>query len=445
MNGDFRRFWLGQTVSLFGSQVTFLALPMTAILALHASPLQLGLLGFAAFAPYLVLTLPAGAWIDRRRRRPILLVSNLARAGLIAIVPIDAVFGTLSFPLLIAVALGMGVFSVLFEVAYQAYLPALVDRGDLAAANARLVGSMSAASVGGPGLGGMLVSIAGAPFALLADAASYVVAGLSLAGIRRTEPIPGGPPVRNMRAEIAEGLRVTFGHGLLRAFALEAAAYNLFTSAITTVFLLFATRELGLEPAMVGMLFAIGAVGSVVGSLVARPMGARFGFGRTIAFAMLVACLPFIALPFAGGPKPLAATIVGAVFVLDGLGVSIATVYVLTIRQAATPNRLLARMNASYRALGYGVIPIGALLGGAAAEVLGLRTALLLAAAGVAAAPLFVVLSPIVRFRNVDEVVAAIRAGSFAAESEPRPAAEEGRPGFAMPAGSMVAGATDGP
>jgi MFS family permease len=254
------------------------------------------------------------------------------------------------------------------------------------------------------------VSLVGAPFALAADALSYLVSGASLASIDRPEPEPAPPTDgrSGLRAEMAEGLRATFGDPILRAFAAEAATFNLFVNVILAAFLLFATHELGLDPAVVGTILAVGALGSLGGSLVAARLAVRFGLGPTILGVMFLACLVYLAVPFAGGPTPIAVAILTVVFVAEGAGVAISNVHVVTIRQSITPDRLLARMNASYRAVVYGVIPIGSILGGVIGELLGLRAALLVGALGIAVAPLWIVASPIPRIRRLGDLVGPV-------------------------------------
>jgi MFS family permease len=400
----FRSLWFGETVSLFGSQVTLLALPLAAILVLHASPFEMGLLAAVEYAPFLFLTLFAGAWIDRVRRRPVMLAANLARAGLIGSIPLATAMDVLSLPLLAFVAFAAGCGAVLFEVAFLAYVPSLVGRDRLATANARLFSSASAAEVAGPGLAGALVSLVGAPVALAADAVSYLVSAGSLAAIGQPEPVRAAPGRPNLRAEIGEGLRATFGHPILRAFAAEAATFNLFAAALNAAFLLYLTRELGVAPAVVGSIFVVGAVGSLVGSMVAGRLAKRFGLGTTIIGAMIVACSVYIALPLIGGSSPIAVGVIAFILALAGAFIAITVIHVMTIRQTVTPDRLLARMNASYRTLGYGVMPIGALLGGIVGEAFGLRAALAVGAIGIASAPLWVVFSPVRRVRRIEDV-----------------------------------------
>ena len=413
---EFAKLWVGETVSLFGSQVTLLALPLTAILVLGASPFEMGILVAAQFVPFLVLTLPAGAWIDRVRRRPVLLGANLARAVLIGIVPVTAGLGWLTYPLLLAIAVGVGCFTVVFEVAFLAYTPALVGRERLTGANAKLYGSISAAEVAGPGVAGALVSIVGAPFALAADAVSYVVSVASLGAIRRVEPTPPVTAQRNVRAEIGEGLRSVFGHPLLRAFAFEAATFNVFSNAMNAVFLLFLTRELGLTPPIVGTVLAIGATGSVAGTVVATRLADRFGLGNTILGAMIIACSVYLAIPLVAGPPLFVAAVIALVLAVASAFIAVTVIHVITIRQSVTPDNLLARMNASYRTLGYGMIPIGAILGGAVGEAFGLRAALLLAAIGMAVAPVWVVFTPLRRIRRLADVNVSASAASASLE-----------------------------
>jgi MFS family permease len=400
---DFVRFWAGESVSLVGSQVTALALPFMAVLVLNASPAQMGLLGAIGFLPFLLVTLPAGAWIDRHRRRPTLIVANVGRAALLAAIPLAAAAGALRIELLYVIAFAVGVLTVAFDVAYLAYVPSLVSRHRLTTANGRLLASASAAEMGGPGLAGVLISLVGAPLALAVDAASYVVSALSLIGISRNEPPPlsDAPGRRDMVAEIREGLRVTFGSPLLRAVAAEAATYNGLYQMIEVLILLYFTRQLGLDPATIGLLFATGAVGALLGSIVAGRLAERFGVGRTVVASMVLGCSAPILLPVAGGPWLVSVAIVGVSFFLGGFGVAVSNVHVVSIRQAITPDRLLGRMNASYRTVVYGAIPLGALLGGVLGEVLGLRATLAIAAAALLVAPLWVVFSPVSGLRRL--------------------------------------------
>lgn len=406
LTAAFNRFWLGETLSLLGTQVTVLALPLTAILILDASPGQLGLLGAAQFLPYLLFTMLAGAWLDRRRRRPALVAAHLVRALLIGLVPAAALLGLLQFEWLLVAVFLVGSLTVVYEVGWLAYLPSIVDRSRLVAANSRLVASSSAAQVGGPGLAGLLIAIVSAPFALVLDAVSYLVAAASLASIRTPEATPAeGTPRPPLLRDMLDGLQTTFRSSILRAFALEAATYNVFATIVTTLLVLFALRELGLDPATIGLVLSVGAVGALLGSVVAAPVARRLGLGRALVAAMVVACAASLAIPFAGGPPIVAAGLLAAVFFVEGFGVAISVVHVVSIRQAVTPDDGLAKMNGAYRTLTYGAIPLGALLGGFLAESIGLRATIAVAAVIIAAAPLWVIRSPIPGIRSLDEAI----------------------------------------
>ncbi len=396
---DFVKLWAGQSVSLVGTQVTALALPLTAVLVLGAGAGQMGLLGAASFLPFVLITLPAGAWLDRRGRRPAMIAADLGRAALIALIPLAYGLGMLRFELLLAVAFGVGVLTVIFDIGYLSHVPSLVEPEQLSRANARIATSTSAAEVAGPGMGGALVSALGAPVALVADAVSYLFSGLAIATIRRPEPNPVPSPRRDLVQEVVQGLRLTFGSRILRAFAAEAASFNALEQIILAVFFLFAVRELGMTPALIGLTTSLGAIGSLAGSIVANRLADRLGIGPTIVASMLIACAAPLLLPFATGPLMIAVSMF-----LSGFGVAVSNVHVVTVRQSVTPEELLARMNASYRTVTYGAIPIGALIGGALGEAIGLRPTLLVGALCLLAAPLWVIRSPVMRVKVLADV-----------------------------------------
>lgn len=404
---DFLKLWAGQTVSLFGSQVTTLALPLTAVLVLRATPVQMGILGAAQFLPYLLLTLFAGVWIDRRRRRPMLIVADVGRAGLVGLIPLLALLGWLRMDALYGIALLLGVLTVFFDLAYQSYLPALVERAHLLEGNSKLQVSASVAEIGGPGLAGVLVQVISAPGALVMDAVSFLASVLSLALIHKPEPMPAVSPTRqNVRRELAEGLRVTFGNRYLRALAGEAATSNGFGEVITTLFVLYAVRQLGIGPERLGLILATGSIGALVGSATAGAIVRRFGVGPTIVGSMLLGCLPLLLVPLADGPPLVVNLLLVLAFFVSGCGVALSNVQVISLRQTITPDHLLGRVHASYRTVVTGAIPLGALLGGFLGGAIGLRPALLVAALGVACAPLWVLFSPVPRLRELPTAVA---------------------------------------
>jgi MFS family permease len=392
-NPDFAKLWAGESISLFGSHVTELALPLTAVLTLDASPGQLGLLGAARFAPFLLVTLLAGVWADRSRRRPILVGANLGRAAALALIPLLAATDQLRIEHLYSIGFVVGALTVLFDVSYVTVVPSLVRRDELVEANSVMQASASVAEVGGPGLGGMLVSVFSAPVAIAIDAMSYVVSTLTLLGIRKPESLPErGTERAKVLGQIREGLGVTFGDPLLRAMAISAGLYNLFEQSIFVLLALYVTRDLNLSPATLGLVLSLGAVGALLGSVLANRVGRRMGIGRAYVWAHALD-LALLLVPVASElSRP--APVIAAAFILNGVALGLTNVYSVTLRQTLTPGRLLGRMNASYRFLTYGAIPVGALIGGALAEAFNVRTAIALGAAGLLIAPVALFLSP---------------------------------------------------
>jgi MFS family permease len=392
---DFLKLWIGETISLLGTQVTALALPLLAVITLQASAGQVGLLNACRYAPFVAVTLFAGVIVDRVRRRPTMIVANAARAFLIGLIPLAAAVDWLRVEHLYAVGFAVGVLTVFFDLAYQAYLPSLVERDLLTPANARLQASASVAELGGPGLGGLLVQVLSAPYALIADAVSFLVSVLSLTTIEKQEPAP--PPTERapLLREIGAGFRFTFANPYLRAIAGEAATFNLFEQTIMTAFVVYAIRDLDLSPGILGLVLSTGAAGALAGSLVASRLSRHFGLGPVIVGSMSVACIvPLtIALPGAKGTP----TVLGLalIFSLWGGAVAVSNVLVVSLRQTVTPDPMLGRMNASYRFFTYGAIPLGALLGGGLAELIGLRPTILVGALGLTTALAWIVFSPL--------------------------------------------------
>lgn len=402
-NRDFVKLWAGETVSLFGSEVTFLALPLAAVLTLHVSAVELGILNAAKFAPFLLLALPAGAWLDRVRRRPVLIAANSGSAAVLVSVPILAAAGALNIVHLVAIAFLSGAFAVFLHVGFWSYVPGLVDGDDLLDANSKVYASTSAAAAGGPGLGGVLVQLLSPAGALLFDAGSFVVATTSLVAIRNREaPIERGP-ARRLRDEVGEGLRFVFANPYLRAFAGEAGMFNIFQNAMMTAFLVYAVRVLDMSAGVLGAVIASGAVGTLVGSLVARRIEQRLALGPAIVAAMFLGTWPFLLVPLASGPGLASIAALTIAFLVSGVGIGVVVVLVATLRQTVTPARMMGRMNASYRFVVWGSIAVGAVLGGVMGSTLGLRTTLMIGAVGIAAAPAWIVLSPIPRLRSVEQ------------------------------------------
>ena len=408
-NPEFLKLWAGQTVSLLGSQVTGLALPLTAALTLEATATQMGVLNAANTLPFLLVGLFAGVWVDRLRRRPILIAADIGRAALLALVPALAFAGMLRIEALYVVALLAGICTVFFDVAYQSYLPALVSRQALVEGNSKLEISRSAVQLAGPGLAGGLVTWLTAPVAIALDAASYLLSAVFLVAIRTPEPDPAAATTRrNVWREIQEGLAVVLGHPILRSIAGCTGTSNLFSSVFFAVFLLYATRDLGLSPTTLGLIFGIGSAGVLVGAALASRAARWFGFAGALIGSILLAALGLLGQALAGSllsfsPAAVVITLVVSQF-CTSVGLPIYNVNQVSLRQAITPDHLMGRMNASVRFMIWGTMPIGALIGGLLGERIGLQPTLLVGAAGGFLALLWLILTPVRHIRHAADV-----------------------------------------
>ena len=378
---DYLRFWTAHTVSQVGTQITQLALPLVAIDVLHASTFEVALLTFVDFLPWLVVSLPAGVWIDRLRRRPVLIAADIGRAVALAWVPAGAALGSLTVWQLYAV-----------DVAYQSYVPSLVGRDRLIEANSKLELSRSAAQLGGPAAGGGLVVALTAPYAILADAVSYVVSALLLGAIRREEHEPE-PATTRVRSELLSGLRLVLGDPRTRSLVFYVATSTFSNGLFWAIFLLFARRELHLSAGLIGLVLALSNIGSLLGATIAGPLGRRLGIGRTLVAAGLVSGPPLFLVPLA--PHAFPVPFLTAGLLVFGLGVIVYNITAISLIQSITPPHLLGRANASRRFLVWGPLPLGALAGGVFGSSIGLRETLLAAAAIDAAAVVWLLREPL--------------------------------------------------
>ncbi len=398
---DFRQLWAAETVSQVGTQVTLVALPLLAVTLLDATPFQMGVLTALETLAFLLVGLPAGAWVDRWRRRRVLVTADLVRAVAIGSVPVAHAWDALSLGQLYVVALVAGTATVFFDVGYQSYLPALVDRGQIVDGNAKLEASRAVAQVAGPGITGALVRVLGAPVLIAADAVSFLVSAAFIGRIRTPDVVPDRAARRPLRAEIAEGLSFVLRHPLLRRMVACTGLANLAGAATGALLVLYAIRELGLSESVVGLVFSVGAVGGIVGAVSAARLSRVLGEGRTIPLAALTFAGAAAAVPLAsvGAPVPV---LLGGWFV-ESLAVTVYNVTQVSFRQRLCPPRLLGRMNASVRFVVFGTMPVGGFLGGVLGTWLGLVPALWCAVvvAGLAAVP--VVCSPLLGMRELPD------------------------------------------
>lgn len=399
---DFLRFWFGETVSLLGTHVTSLALPLTAITTFHASDTAVGVLRFLQLAPFIGLAMVFGAWADRVRRRRVMIGTNLVRMVLIGLVPVLSALHLLSMPLLVAIACAIGVASVLFDVCWMPYVPTLVADGrQYVEVSAKMGISSSASDVAGPGLAGLLVSALTAPIALVVDAVSYAVSIASLASIRTREPRPAAPQRRHLGTEMRDGLAWVLGTPILRWLAVIGFCCNFSMITVWTMFLLYGTNELHLAPAALGAVFATASVGGLIGALVSRKVIARFPLGRVYFAAQSALLLGPTVIAVAGGPKAVVVALVTASFFTTYLGLGIANVVIVSLRQATTPQPMMSRMTACFRMLLFGGGALGGLTAGLLSGAIGDHAALVVAAGCSAAVVLALAASPVSRLREL--------------------------------------------
>ncbi len=397
---DFIKLWTGQTISEIGSRITRDGLPLAAVLVLNASPAQMGFMTAVGAAAVLLMGLAAGGWADRMKRRPILITADLARAALLVSIPAAAYLGRLSMPQLYAVTALAGFCTVFFDVAYQTYVPALVERANLLEANSKLAMSSAAAEIAGPGLTGVLVQLITAPIAILFDAVSFLVSAASVWLIRKPEPAPAPPPEHHIPRETLAGLRFIFRHPMLRPVACFSATTYFFFGFIGPLYVLYAIRELHFPPALLGVLVALGGVGSLLGAALAPMAARRFGLGPTLIGSIVIVVACYAMLPLAHGPIAMAAAFVVVQQLGGDTAFTVFNINEVTLRQTVAPDHLLGRVNGAMQLLTRGIYPIGAVICGLISERAGVRGTIAIAMIGIAFSSLWLVISPLRGLRS---------------------------------------------
>jgi len=405
--GDFMKLWSGQSISQFGDEITLLGIPLLATLVLGAGPLEMGILGVVRFLPWILFTLPAGVWVDRMRRRPILIGADIARAALLASIPLAFVGGFLTLVQVYVVAFVAGTLEVFFDVAYQSYLPSIVERDELVEGNSKLELSRAGSQVAGPTVAGFLIQAIGAPFAIAFDALSYLGAALFIGLIRRPEagpephdPAEGRRP--SMWQEARAGVGYVVSNRYLRSIAACTGTANLFSNISYAVLILYLVREdigLGLTAGTIGIIFALGNLAVILGALTGGRLAKAIGIGPTIILSAALAGLGSFAVPLAPRDDPFWVLVAGGLIL--GFGVVVYNVNQVGLRQAITPDRMLGRMNATMRLIVWGTIPIGALIGGILGTVYGLVPVLWVSAIGAGLSFLPVLFSPVRSLREI--------------------------------------------
>ena len=399
---DFRQLWIGDTVSQLGTQVGTIALSLLAVTVLLADEFQMGLLATFETLAFLIVGLPAGAWVDRMRKRTVLIVGDLVRGLCLLTLPVAYLAGVLTFPLLLAVAAVVGIATVFFDVAYQSYLPSLVPPARISEGNAKLQVSQSAAKVVGPGLGGVLVRLVGAPLVIFVDAVSFFGSMVFTARIRHREEPPPRLHRRPLTTEIGEGISFVGREPLLRRIVATTASFNLFGNVGQAMLVLFAIRDVGLGEAELGIAMSLGAVGGLLGAFAAGTIIRVVGEGRSIVLGIMPAVATAALVPLAAGhDRQVAITMLAVSMAVFGFGNVVYNVAQVSFRQRLCPRPLLGRMNATVRFIVWGTIPIGAFLGAIIGGRYGAVTALWVGVAGQALAVLPVLLSPLRRMQEL--------------------------------------------
>lgn len=393
-NRDFRLLWIGETTNRVGINITAVAMPLVATVTLKESVFSVSLLAAAPWLPWLLIGLPAGAWVDRMRRRPIMQICNLVPLVLLASVPIAGWLGILTLTQLLFVALINGFAAVFFGISYKVYVPSVVEPEDLQEANAKLQGSESVAQVAGLGGGGLLAQVFGATSGLLVNSATFLVSAVCLSGIRKKEPIPEKPTERPaLIQDIKEGLRFAFKDPYLRVLTLYGTATNLLLTAEAAILPVFILRGLGVPQGATGWLLASSSIGGILGAANAKRLIARFGSARGLLVATIFSAPFALLIPLTNKNWTLSALVVGSAVL--SLGVVLANVIQGAFRQRYCPPQLLGRVSASISVANFGAIPIGSLLGGTLGTVLGMRPTLWLLTAGLALTPLLLLIGPL--------------------------------------------------
>jgi MFS family permease len=418
-NVDFLRLWAGQSVSEFGTQISGLAIPWLAAVGLHATPIEFSLLGVLGFLPFILVALPAGVWVDRLRRRPILIVGDSARALLIGYIPVAWALGILDIWQLLVLQFVIGIFTVFFDVAYQSYLPSLVERDELIEGNSKLQTTVSAAQISGPGLAGVLIGVLTAPYAVAIDAASFAVSTAFMLRIRKAETLPERTEVARPRMwpELKEGVAYVVRHRHLKWIAACTGTANFFGSIAFAVVLLYMVRVLHVSSFWAGAVFSGFGIGAIVAALTTTRLQKAVGVGPAIVIPIVLGSFTAFAFPLAPTSFPVPVLLAGSL--AGGFGSMAYNITQVSFRQAICPERLQGRMNASMRWIVWGTMPLGSLLGGAIGTAYSLRTALWISAIGGLTSIFPVLLSSVRTIEEMPEPVTPAEADAAGGILEP--------------------------
>jgi predicted MFS family arabinose efflux permease len=393
-HADFMKLWAGETVSDFGTRMGDVAISFAAVISLKATPFQMGLLAAARIIPALLLGLFAGVWVDRLRRRPLMIGADLGRAVLFATIPLAAYFGAFRIAQLYAVIIAVAVLDIVFDVAYRSYLPTLVNRGALLDANSKLTGSSAVAEIAGFGLSGWLVQWLTAPFAILVDAISFLPSAIAIAAIKTPEPEPARAARRGMIHEIVIGARHVYTDPRLRALGVVALTGAVSYSVFNAVYMLFVVNGLGFQPGELGLIFAVGGVASLFGAIFAQRAASALGAGRAMSMGLALQGLALLFIPIAHGAALAAVVLLIAQQLVGDLAGTIYQINATSLKQSITPDHVLGRVNSCLGFISRASSLVGALGGGLLGGAIGLRPTLVIGSVGLFLAALLFAFSP---------------------------------------------------
>lgn len=400
-HNDFLNVWTAETISVFGSQFYLIAMPLVAVLSLDASESDMGLLFAVEMSPFLLFGLFAGVLADRMERKRMMIICDFGRAFTLAIIPVMWYFDLLTWPIMFSTAFMAGAFTAFFDIAYQAYLPVLVRRDQLLDANSKLETSRSLSQVAGPSIAGIVADIVSAPLALVANSLSFIGSAVFLLRVKKREFIDRRRASKPVLTEIREGLNIVFSNRVLRGIAGCTSTGNLFGSMFFALMMLFMVDSLQLSPTWIGLIFAVGAVGAVVGAIISSRVVSAIGLGKAIVISAALSGIPIILLVLAYPSN--AIIVLMPIMFVNGLLMVLYNVNQVSLRQAITPDHLQGKMNATMRFLVWGVFPVGGLLGGYLGEAFGIRTTILISGIGILFSVIWLLISPVVKIPSIPE------------------------------------------
>jgi MFS family permease len=402
---DYRWFWSAHTASVYGSQITSVALPLVAVITLNASSEQMGLLRAVQVLPALLFGLVAGVLVDQMRKRPLLVGADLGRAGLLALIPLASAIGILHLEVIYIVAFLTGTLSVLFDITRFSVLPTIVKREQIAEGNAKLEASWSSASIVGPGIGGLLVQLLTAPIAILVDAFSFLVSAFFLQHLpSESAPQPKTEERKRITSEIADGLRFVGRNAFLRPIAVSMSLFLIGMGAFGSVYILYLSRELELSPTAIGIVLAFSGPGFLLGALITNWVPEKFGLGRTLIISQAMGGIAFTGIALVSGPKALVIAVICAFNLINGVFAQVSAVNQLTLRHHITPRNLMGRTNATMRFISWAGAPLAAIGGGVLGQQVGLHWALIFGGGTMLVAVIPLIYSPIRTLRSYDEL-----------------------------------------